>query len=588
MKNKLWILLACLGLGMVARAEEPVDIERVDLVAPASVTEAASNTVETMTVPTFGPAGSRQNLISISLDDVPLQDVVRLFTRISGANIIATSTNLQGKVTVNLQDVEWKPALGSILDMYSMMIAEKIPGSGIYSIQQKLSEPLIAQSIFLNHTSVSNVITVVTPMLGRDGSVSPFINANALVVRASAVNLNDIRKVISEIDLPRKQVYIEAKFMELTDEAIKDLGINWQVLESYGVGVGNMQWSMTENRDKLKSRSDTLSQTDQRSRTDELNTRYDSSGNPYDETTTTTEESPVGSGSFVTRSVTTPTRSVSDNINQSRDVSRELQDSYSKSLTDVRTAVLSADQFRIMLSALKQQNGISIVSNPKIIVANEETATIHIGENEPNIKGTVTPGQQGQANSITYSLDGAKPYFEFGISLDVTPTINNASNITVRIKPTLSRFVRNKVTPDNNSFPVEATKTIKTVFSLDDGKTAAIGGLTETQDREVTKKIPLLGDLPLIGKWLFSHTHTQKSQQETIIFVTVGIASPGSIQRNEGLPEDAELVQRLILAKQANKTEREASMAKAKVAAEAKAARDKKPDPAGEAVAVPE
>jgi type II secretory pathway component GspD/PulD (secretin) len=286
--------------------------------------------------------------------------------------------------------------------------------------------------------------------------------------------------------------------------------------------------------------------------------------------------------------VTTPTRSVSDNINQSRDVSRELQDSYSKSLTDVRTAVLSADQFRIMLSALKQQNGISIVSNPKIIVANEETATIHIGENEPNIKGTVTPGQQGQANSITYSLDGAKPYFEFGISLDVTPTINNASNITVRIKPTLSRFVRNKVTPDNNSFPVEATKTIKTVFSLDDGKTAAIGGLTETQDREVTKKIPLLGDLPLIGKWLFSHTHTQKSQQETIIFVTVGIASPGSIQRNEGLPEDAELVQRLILAKQANKTEREASMAKAKVAAEAKAARDKKPDPAGEAVAVPE
>ncbi|MEI6150565.1 MAG: hypothetical protein WCS01_15805, partial [bacterium] len=129
MKNKYWILLACLGLGMVARAEEAVKGETVDPVAQATVAEAASTTVETMPVPTFGPEGSRQNLISISLDDVPLQDVVRLFTRISGANIIATSTNLQGKVTVNLQDVEWKPALGSILDMYSMMIAEKIPGS---------------------------------------------------------------------------------------------------------------------------------------------------------------------------------------------------------------------------------------------------------------------------------------------------------------------------------------------------------------------------------------------------------------------------------------------------------------------------
>jgi general secretion pathway protein D len=179
-------------------------------------------------------------------------------------------------------------------------------------------------------------------------------------------------------------------------------------------------------------------------------------------------------------------------------------------------------------------------------VANGETANIHIGQNEPNIKGTVTAGQQGQANTTTYALDEAKPYFEFGISLDVTPTINNESNVTVRISPTLSRFVKDKVAPDNNTFPIEATKTIKTVFSLESGKTAAIGGLTETQDREVESKIPLLGDIPFLGKWLFSHKHTEKVQTETIIFVTVGVAVPAEIGKDQGLPEDADLVRKRL------------------------------------------
>ncbi len=498
----------------------------------------------------------KDNLISVALDDVPLQDVVRLFTRISGANIIATSTNLHGKVTVNLQDVEWRPALASILDMHNLTIFEKTPGSKIFSIVSKpqgAPEPMIAQPIFLNYASVSNVITVVSAMVDKGGSVSAFPNANALIVRSSVASLNEIRKVITEIDLPRKQVYIEAKFMELTDEAIKDLGINWQVLQGYNVGVGGMSWSMQENRDKVKGRSDTLVRSDTRSKNDTVNDRYDSTGARYDETTTVTEEQPPGSGNIVTREVKTPTRSVVDTIDQSSVASRNIEDSFTKTASDIRTAVLTADDFAIILSALKQMNGVSIVSNPKIVVANEETASIHIGENEPNIKGTVTAGQQGQANTTTYALDETKPYFEFGVSVDVTPTINNDSNITVRINPKLSRFVRDKVSPDNNSFPVEATKTIKTVFSLESGKTAAIGGLTETDEREVTSKIPLLGDIPLIGKYLFSHTHKARSQKETIIFVTVAMAYPTNIQKEQGIPEDSKLVHQLLKARSITK-----------------------------------
>lgn len=516
-----------------------------------SVTAPKGDQPETIPVSTAAPA-SKENLISVALDDVPLQDVVRMFTRISGANIIATSTNLQGKVTVNLENVEWKPALSSILDIYNLTIFEKIPGSGIYSVVSKppgAAEPMIAQTIILNYAAVDKVVSIVNTMVDKGGSVAPFPNANALVVRTSAANMNEIRKVVAEIDLPRKQVYIEAKFLELTDEAIKDLGINWQVLEGYSIGAKNLQVGLQENRDKVKNRADTLTRSDVRTRTDTINDRYDSTGARYDETTAITEEQPPGSGNFVTRSVVTPNRSVSDTIGQSTAAGRTLEDSFKKTATDIRTAVLSADDFAIILSALKQMNGVSIVSNPKIVVANEETATIHIGENEPNIKGTVTAGQQGQANTTTYALDEARPYFEFGISVDVTPTINNDSNITVRINPKLSRFVRDKVAPDQNTFPVESTKTIKTVFSLESGKTAAIGGLTETDERDVTKKIPLLGDIPLLGKYLFSHTHKSTSQKETIIFVTVAMAYPTQIRKEEGLPEDSRLVHQLLKAK---------------------------------------
>lgn len=543
------------------RGEAKADGEPPATLTAAQASSAAGNVAQAQAVPTndtpvlvpLPTTGSiaKDNLISVSLDDVPLQDVVRMFTRISGANIIATSTNLQGKVTVNLQDVEWKPALSSILDMYNLTVFEKIPGSGIYSVIAKpagAAEPLVAQTIFLNFASVSNVTSIVQAMVDKGGSVAPFANANALIVRTSAANLNEIRKVVREIDLPRKQVYIEAKFLELTDEAIKDLGINWQVLEGYSVGVKDMGWGIQETRDKVKKRSDTLTRTDERSKNDTLNNRYDSSGAPFNENTYVTEENPPGSGEFIRREIPTPTRSVVDTINQSSTANRNIEDSFTKTVSDIRTAVLSADDFAIILSALKQMNGVSIVSNPKIVVANEETATIHIGENEPNIKGTVTAGQQGQANTTTYALDADRPYFEFGISVDVTPTINNDSNITVRINPKLSRFIRDKVAPDNNTFPVEATKTIKTVFSLESGKTAAIGGLTETDERDVTKKIPLLGDIPLIGKYLFSHTHKQSSQKETIIFVTVAMANPGNIQREEGLPENSKLVHQILKA----------------------------------------
>lgn len=488
------------------------------------------------------------NLISITLDDVEIVDVVRMFTRISGANIIATPSNLQGRVTVNLTDVQWKPALESILDMHNLALDEKLPGSGVYRIIPRPAgapDPLKVQTFFLKYTTVDNTSPVVESMLVEGGTVSVFPSKNVLVVRSTPANLGEIAQLITDIDIPRDQVFIEAKFMELNDEAIKDLGINWQALSGYGIGASGMQIDLSNTRTWEDQRADGIARRDNRGVQDDMIDYYDLYNDKFQDEEVEFVENPAQEGSFVAQSKVEPTRTVNDTIDVGRDITSDLTSTFTKTITDARTAVLSAADFQLVLSALKQMNGISVVSNPKIIVANEEPATIHIGQTERPFVSSVTPGQQGIAPVVTYNP--GEPV-DLGVKLTVTPTVNTASNITVKIDPELTRFISDAVAPNGQTYPIIAKKTISTVFALDSGKTVAIGGLTETSERDVTSKIPLLGDIPLLGKYLFSHTHKETAQEETIIFVTVGLAMPDSIMRDTGLPEDTELTRRQIIA----------------------------------------
>ena len=94
-------------------------------------------------------------------------------------------------------------------------------------------------------------------------------------------------------------------------------------------------------------------------------------------------------------------------------------------------------------------------------------------------------------------------------------------------------------------FPIINTKSVRTIFSLGNGQTAVIGGLTTTADKELVKKVPILGSIPIL-KYLFSHTEKVKQQVETIIFVTVGIVDPDNPETTMGLPDGARLVQKRI------------------------------------------
>lgn len=493
------------------------------------------------------------NLISVTLKDEELADVIELFTYASDANIVtpgSDSTNLQGKVSATLKDKDWHTALITILDLHNLTLKETEVGSEIYKIVPKrpdAPEPLIAATIFLKYANVDQIMNAIEPLLDPRAKMAVYPSRNAIVARTTKVNMMEIEDIIVDIDIPRHQVYIEAKFLELDDQAIEDLGINWQVLEGYGIGVGNLGWSYTDDRQTVKTETSENRNWDNARATDESNKKYDTAGNLFE---ATSEK---------------PTRNIIDTADSGYEVLDEVTDVFTKSISDIRTAVIGADDLRLILSALKQNDGVSFVSNPKIVVANEETAMIHIGETERPFVSTVTPASQNSAAIVTYNPGDA---VDFGVKLEVTPTVNTSSNITVKIMPELTRLIDNAVAPNGQTYPIIGKKRIETQFSLQSGKTVAIGGLTETRDVDRVKKVPLLGDIPLIGKYLFSHTHREQVQTETIIFVTVGLANPPEMTREIGLPSNTSLARRHVLRDKVKKAELERDLKTAEEAVE--------------------
>lgn len=519
-------------------------------------------------------------LISISLDDVPLENVVRMFTRLSGANIIATATNLEGSVTVNLEDVEWKPALTSILDMHNLGLVEKIPGTGVYSIVPKspdAPEPMLVETVFLNFTTTGHVAPVLKAIFTQGGSVSEFPSRNALVLRATSANLGEARQLIESLDIPGQQVCIETKFMELSDSAIEQLGIKWDGLGEFGIklqdgGEGVGLWNRSSISEDIESRTDAASLWDNRNNVDTISQFYDVTGQQFEDVDSIEQ---IDEDTTLTK--VTPTRLVTDTIDTGANYSSDIVDSFTKTIVDTQTAILDIDDFNIVLSALKETDGVSIISNPKLLVANGETgAFFSVGDREPIIKSEVTRGtEESPGDKVVSELDTTittdlikEGYLETGINLEVVPVIKSQGLIEAEIRPTLRRKTGTR-TVGENSWPIVSVKEMKTRFTLLDGQTVAIGGLTDTQDSTETSKVPLLGDIPLIGKYLFSHTKDTTSQVETIIFVTLALADPMGIREDEGIPEHGELVYQKLLETKARRQKFHRDLAKMKEAMEA-------------------
>jgi hypothetical protein len=226
------------------------DMLAVDAVIAAEA--GAGDTIDDLGMDDYSDAtgSSIGNLISVRLNRVGLEEAINLFAQLSGANIIVPELTEAAQISVNLKDVEWRPALQSILDSYNYELYQKVSGSNVYSVRRRPAgapEPQVVETFVLKYATVPNAAALVRELLPPDAKISEFASRNMLVIKSTESSLSEVRTVLETIDTVRQQVFIESKFMELSDDAQKDLGIDWQVLQSYSAGtVGPTERSYTK------------------------------------------------------------------------------------------------------------------------------------------------------------------------------------------------------------------------------------------------------------------------------------------------------------------------------------------------------
>lgn len=507
------------------------------------------------------PADDVEARVSMAFEQSTLEDVVAAFRTQTGANIVNGWTNqFTQLVSVRLDDVPWRQGLSSILVPFNLQLREEPRGSHIYIVAEPrhTAPPRFTETFELKHLEAPEVAKLFAGILPKDCLVYGEPSANVVIVKATDDQITECKAVLEKIDKPSQQVYIEARFVRLSAGASKKLGLKWDSLENFGASISHLAGGFSMSEARLATfgvRADSRIASASAG-----NTMSDVDGT---KTTAKSRESASAVASALYH--TTGNATVSDDS-----VSVTLNDSTLANLTanDLgyrRTAgfggQLSVSDFGIVMSAFEKMDGAQVFSNPKIIVRNGKKAVVDMTTKYPNIKIDYQQStESGQRDSISSSLATipgknipwvGEAFFSYGITLEVTPTVSPNGLITVEIIPTISELAGTKtvyVTSDSsigNDYPVIALRRLDTKFTMEDGKTAVIGGLTETSEKTIDSGIPLLRHIPWIGPRLFGWKSREKSQDEILVFVTVRVADPAT-EASDGLPKNSILGQMLM------------------------------------------
>ncbi len=368
----------------------------------------------------------------------------------------------------------------------------------IKSIEELTSEPVETRVFIANYARAEALQGSIGPLIdtAAGGRIQVDVRSNALVITERPSRMNKIQEIIERLDKATDQVMIESKFIEVTNSDIKNLGVNWASLSGYSVSAGPFQ------RDWSRSRSSS----------DGLSNDSDLSSSS---TTTTSSGSVDG---FPTPEVVDTDESIGSALSS-------LTSSASNAATSrLDTALFSADQFEVIISALNQNDDIRLVSNPTVVTLNNTQAKIAIGERYP------IPEYTFNAETGQRQLDEIR-YEDIGINLDVTPQVNSAGFINMKIIPEVSSTDRFALI-EETQIPIIESRRTETTIMIKDGYTLAIGGLVEDTITNRDTSVPVLGKLPGIGR-LFSSQSDEISQRNLIIFITAKTLNPdGSTYRD--------------------------------------------------------
>jgi type IV pilus assembly protein PilQ len=507
--------------------------------APAPAPVAAPVTVQG-SEPTAGSVSRDKDTLSVDFPDEDIKTILRNVADLFELNLVVPDT-LTGKTSIKLRDVSWRQIFQVVLSPVGYTYIEEGNIIKIVSNESLTQEPGATEVFVLNNAKASDIKPTIDGLV--DGATGGKIvidgRSNALIITERPSRMGRIRTIIEQLDKATDQVMIESKFVEVTDRDVRNIGVNWASLQGMQLGVGSISQTFQRSRDQTNRNSsgETVTYV---TTPDNVNLN-DGSFAPATinlasgQVTNLPSSVPASAGLAGFAAGTPGTPAIFDNVTGNlvaaatpgTAASATALNTYNGltslinngATSRVATAVFSASDFNLIVSALKTQNNTKIVSNPTIVTLNNTEGVIKIGQEFP------IPSYTYNTERGSFEVSGFT-YKPIGIILKVTPQVNGRGVIKLNLEPEVSQ--QNGSTSFGGaggaSIPIIATRSAKTQVSLKDGYTMGIGGLiTSSQDHGGTK-VPVLGSIPVLGR-LFSSKNVNDSVTNLLIFITAKTVS---------------------------------------------------------------
>ena len=461
--------------------------ERQFTVEVKPVTKAAKETAKK------DESGYSGEKLSLNFQDIDVRSALQIIADFTGLNMVVSDT-VKGSISLRLKDVPWDQALDIILKtkglgmrkMGNVMLVA--PSAEISArekdeleAQQKITElePTHSELIQINYAKAADIAAFLrakgdsgskaapaggtaapsSSLLSDRGTVTVDERTNSLLIQDTASRLAEIHKMVSQLDIPVRQVLIESRIVIANDDFSRDLGARFgvtNVSKNGNSGVVSVTGSAAGNGTVVDSALNNLS----------------SGSSPYP--------------------VTLP--SLDNRLNVSLPVASPAG--------SIGLAILGKNSLvDLELSALQAEGRGEVVSNPRVITANQKEATIE--------QGVDIPYQEASSSGAT-SVSFKKAV----LSLKVTPQITPDDRVIMDLNVS-----KDSVGTIYAGVPSINTRAINTQVLVENGETVVLGGIYEQTRSKDVSKVPLLGDIPYLGA-LFRHTSQVNDKVELLIFVT--------------------------------------------------------------------
>jgi len=491
------------------------------------------------------PAQTGPLIPLIVMDDVPLTDAIRNLARQSGINYMLDpkigfgqagpdgKPTAQPTVSIRWENITAEQALTALLNNYSLQLVED-PKSKIARITTKdpaAPPPLTTKIIQLKYASPSNVVAEVQATLtDKRSKVMPDTRTSQLVVVATEAEMPEVEQLIEHLDTKTRQVLIEARLLETVINPTTSKGIDWSgTLAHQHVSYGNGVLSGNTIQNSGQNSSQNSSQTGNRSATTTspgapVTTTITTPGGQTITTTTSPDSSSSStansSGSSLasagmSSSVSTLLNSVIGNGGLSLDTAKGLNPA---------TFFLNADGVSATLSFLNTYAETKVISSPRTVTLDNETASIEVGTLYPIVNTTAGTANTTGGSQITYS--------NLTVSLKVTPRISANNYVRLQVTPRVIRLgdkVASVVGGVANAVDSFQTREILTSVLIPSGNTLVMGGLISDEVHNGNTKVPLLGDLPWVGL-LFRSDTKSRTKSNMLVFLTPTIVEDEDFQ----------------------------------------------------------